>query len=142
MTNLIDQLIEIYFECEDWHNTKLTRQQSENYFRKLLEKGNLITYSNFKWIIGYIEYWRINLDQLGRLLSDQPFYPMDEDISTGEICYVANIFIREPNRNSRVIQYLKTTLEFKCRNCKYITGHEMSHSKRFRIFKGGTKNGG
>ena len=71
--NLIEQLVEIYHEKEDWHTTKLSKSEAKKYFQKVLDKG-LIIYTTDKEgeVVAYCEFWRINFEQLAIAHGENP----------------------------------------------------------------------
>ena len=103
---MINDLVRIYHEEEPWHQTKLSQEEAEKYFKVLLEKGRIITYTHEESVVGYVETWRINYEQLGRIICKAFFSAYTEDVETGNICYVANIWVHKDFR-WKVLQNLR-----------------------------------
>lgn len=101
-----EQLTFIYLNLENWHKKKLPEAQANAYHERLLMQGNIITYVNDGILLGYIETWRINTEQLGRIIIGEPIATDTEDILTGPIAYINNMFILADHRNGKVFDLL------------------------------------
>lgn len=104
---MIDQLVRIYLEEEKYHTKKLTREEAEAYFKVSIAKGRILSFIEHDHLYGYLESWRINYDQLGRVLCHVPFSIAEEDIEHGPICYIEGVFIEQGSRAKDVHRYLK-----------------------------------
>lgn len=121
--NLVDQLVEIYYAEEWWQKDKLTHQAAYYYHDTLLNKKNrIVPFLCNDVVLGYVESWRINFEQFGRLVCHAPFNAPEEDVETGNIAYVANVWVRKQERRGEVIRFLKD--EFVKQNfmCEYFCG--------------------
>lgn len=134
--NIPEQLSLIYLELEHWHKEKLTYEESLSYFDHMLNSGNIITVCDGDFVVGYVEFWRINYEQLGRLMCGEGLAAQAEDITTGNIAYVANIYILEHYRNAGVFKMLLSRFRIVNDLCTHFCGEpRMSGNQSFRIFK-------
>ncbi len=117
--NLAEQLTAIYHK-EDWHKTRLTDEQANEYHERLLMQGNIITYVENDELLGYLEFWRINFEQFGRLLCDIPILTDVEDITTGNIAYINNMWITPDKRNSHVFAILGESFLYKNQDAQFF----------------------
>lgn len=123
--SLINQLVSIYLEEENWHRKKLDREEAKLYFAHLLSKGNIITVEHNNVLCGYLEFWRLTYEQFGRVLC-QPLSAMQEDVQTGYISYLANIYIKPEYRDSQVFNRLRDRFFEANASCTYFVGEERS----------------
>ena len=121
---LAEQLAEFYHKYDPVHEED-NLERSSRLFQILLDKNRIITcFGPDGELIGYVESWRIDYQQLGYLICHAG-YPINFDnwdIENGNICYLTNIIIHPDYRFKYVIQYLK--LEFMRQNysCDYFIG--------------------
>lgn len=95
---IIEQLTNIYLTRETWHANKLSEEQANEYHERLLVQGNILTYVESGELKGYIEYWRLDFEQWGRLVCGVPVYAFDENITDGEIAYINNMWVAEDSK--------------------------------------------
>jgi len=120
--DIINQLTDIYINYENWHEHKLSEEEARKYFQRLIEKGNIISYTDNGSVVGYVEFWRINYEQWGRIVCGETFSAYTEDIVNGNIAYVANAWIHPDYRRTKIFRMGK--MEFFKRNfkCDYFVG--------------------
>ena len=134
--NLIEQLIEL--SKYDFLREELTEKFLEIYFEKIIKKNRLILdiQNKLNTLIGYIEYWNINFEQLGRLLCKEKFNIFEENITDGLICYVANVTVHPNYRFSNSINRMKKRL-FELNNySQYFVGERNKRYNPIKIFSG------
>lgn len=129
----ISQLLEIYYDYEEFHKNKLLINEARRYFKDLLEKGNIVCVFVDGKIVGYVEFWCVTLKQLQRIKEGEKFYPMDEDISRGNFAYVANMFIHEFYRKTWVVKKLVQDFNERIKHCEYICGKRGLRDNTMRI---------
>ena len=95
---IIEQLIDIYQNHENWHRKKLSYDDSKEYFIRLLSSGNIIIFMYGDKLCGYVEFWRITPEQFRKIL-DRDFYVFEENITDGSICYISALFVHDKHRN-------------------------------------------
>lgn len=121
--NITQQLTDIYLSDEEyWHTEKLDYTDSLNYFNCLLNRNRIQTVTYNGKLIGYVESWRLNFEQFGRIICNRPFSAMEEDINTGNIAYVANVWVHKDYRRSVAIQILKHRFFELNQDCDYFVG--------------------
>lgn len=134
--SLIEQLVDIYYDKEWWHNERLSRPEAYKYNDKLMSTGNIITCSDGDILCGYVEYWRISYEQFGRILCREPFSAMHEDVQTGQIAYVANTYIRPEYRDSNVYKQLRNRYFEINDQCTHFAGTALRKSSQpIKVFK-------
>jgi hypothetical protein len=134
--NLIDQLVEFYLEKETTHEKKLSAMESYKYFDKLLNQGSIITVSDGDLLLGYVETWRLSFEQFGRIICGESFSAFHEDILTGQIAYVGDVYIRPEYRNSRVTKMMRNRFFEFNKNCTHFVGEaKRKKSCPVKVFK-------
>ena len=126
MVLIVDQLIEIYLKYENWHTTKLDKEEARKYFNKLIETGNILYHEEEGEVLGYVEVWKLNYEQWGRVVCHAPLSAYLEDVSKGHIAYVANVYIKPEHRRSKVAKILKMRFFKATINCRYFVGHALT----------------
>lgn len=120
---LVEQLLDIYYKGEWWHKTFLPPEEARKYFTHLLDKGNIIIYEINGKILGYVEFWRINYEQFGRIICGEEFSAYLEEVTNnGPICYLSNIWINPDFRNGSVLKLLRGMFFFANQNMDYFVG--------------------
>ena len=133
---MVDQLVKIYLTEEGWHKNKMSEEEAHNYHKKMLERGNILTYLEDDEIVGYVEVWKINFEQFGKLICQVPFSGLYEDVSSGYIAYVANTWIKESVRNTKVIKILRAKFFNFCHDCAFFVGEaERKKSGLVKVFR-------
>ena len=128
--NLIKELVKIY-RFKSHHVTPLTKKQSTKYFTRALKDGSIYYKVFKKRIIAYVEVWRLSFRQLEKLtLKTFDYY--NEDICSGDICYVADLYIDPDFRHTGMIREMKK--ELFDTDFRMIAGKEAKRN-RLRIFK-------
>jgi len=119
---LIDDLATFYFEFDPFKVKELTTDQIREYFHVALKKDRIISLRHDK-LLGYGEVWRINYEQFGRILCNEPLHIGAEDIETGNIAYVKNVIIHPDFRGDKTVrQFLVSEFFKKNFACDYFVG--------------------
>lgn len=105
MPNIAEQLTFLYINDEKWYSHKLSEHDANLYHERLLMQGNIITHITDGMLDGYLEFYRINYEQLGRILCDIQLGD-DEDLLTGDIAFINRMWIKEEFRNTRIFNML------------------------------------
>lgn len=84
---------------EPWNDTKLTDTELNEYHKKAIAQGSIITVSDGDYLVGYVEFY----------------------LNEG-VCYIYNLFIREEYRCKKAIWMLKHRLFQVCGKCKIYLG--------------------
>jgi len=131
---MIEQLMEVYLAQTNFPHLSIER--AEEYFRYLINKGNILTYEKEGRLIGFIEFWRINYEQVGRAVLGIPIYVMDEDISTGKVCYVSDLWVRPEERKGNLVLKMKKDLEEINKGCLFFIGKRVKDNKISKFRRG------
>lgn len=133
---IIKQLWEIYDKSEWWHKEKLAKEEADKYHSILLNQGNIITCSEGDNLLGYVEFWRINYEQFGRIICGEGFSALCEDVIHGHIAYVANTFIRPEYRKGEVYKMLRDRFFEFNKECTHFVGEaRRKKSAPVKVFK-------
>jgi len=117
---IIDQLTDIYLTKEYWHTTKLSREEANKYHLKMFNDQNIIVVVKDEKLYGYVEFWRINYTQFGRIICGEEIL-FDEDRLSGNICYLANIWV-DKDCPYDVLKVLKKSFFQANSGCEYYVG--------------------
>ena len=131
---LIDELIRVYYEEEDWIKNKLPREEIRKYYEYVLDKDKIIFCTNKQGLVGYLEYWRVTEEQLNRILLGKPFHIADENIDDGEFCYIQSIWINKQDRDGVILNEFKRELYKRIDGCLYLVGEEYKRDSRIKLF--------
>jgi ribosomal protein S18 acetylase RimI-like enzyme len=109
------------------------------YFIAMEHRKNLIVELDFEFaIIGFIELWRINYEQLGRIMVHGLIDAREEDTSSGPICFLANLAIHPDYRSDKHLDRILRNRFFKENyQCEYFCGDSRRriHHHTFNIYK-------
>jgi hemolysin-activating ACP:hemolysin acyltransferase len=134
MKSVIQQLNDIYFTYETWHKQRETLCGITNYHNEQIDKGNLRVYVEDGEVLGYFEVWKVESHQLERILNNEKFIAPFEDTTTGNIAYLANLWIVNDDRKFRVMKQLRKLFFEQTKNCIGWVGQETKRKNRLRIF--------
>ena len=124
--DIINFLVDIYHSDEEWwHNEKMSKEDSFEYFKCMINKGRIIYLIEDGIMLGYLESWRINYEQMGKLICHAPFSSCVQDVENGFICYLSNIWIKPSERRGKVFKELKRLFFEQNNDCLYFIGHAM-----------------
>lgn len=133
---IVEQLTQVYLTKEKWHKRYLSEEEANKYHERLIMQGNIITYVDNGELIGYLEFWRINYTQLGRILCDNPIITDVEDIISGDIAYINNMWIREDARGTEAFNILGNMFLVKNQDAQiFCCVRRMKHHHPIQIYK-------
>lgn len=118
---------------EWWQDPSMSDEILASYFDNLIKSGNIILYIENDIVVGYVEFWRINFEQLGRILCGAKFLAESEDITNGSIAYLANVHVIEEHRLKEPIKILKESFFKRNFHCDYFVGE--ARRKKHQPFK-------
>ncbi len=135
--NTAEQLNEIHQREEFWLNYKMPVEESLLYHSAMYDRGNIVTAERDGKVVGYFEVWKINFEQFGRLFCRVPFSGFQEDVQSGNIAYVANVWIAKDYRNGSVVRELKKKFFEATWMCDYFVGQALrkTASQPVKVFK-------
>ena len=120
--NIVQQLNKIYYEEEWWHNKRLSELEASRYHSAMLHHGRLKVILEEEKVIGYVESWLISYEQFGKLICNAPFSPLEEDVVSGNIAYLANIWVRKDRRRGFVIKQLVEAFKDMNKDAEFFVG--------------------
>lgn len=132
---IVGQLNKIYFEEEWWQSHKETLAGITNYHQTMIDKQNLICYVENGEILGYYEIWKVNWKQLKSILKNKTFIAPFEDTLSGNICYLANLWVKKDCRKNYVFKKLKRIFNIHTESCDYFVGNETKNNNRLRFYR-------
>ena len=106
--NLFEKITEIYLNEEFWHDKKLSREEANEYHRRMLLNGNILTVSDGETLAGYCEYF----------------------IQDG-VCFINSLYIKEGYRGKKVIWMLKKRLFQVARGCRIFLGERNKFNMKY-----------
>ena len=133
--NIPEQLVEIYYDEEWWHLSKMPEKIAWEYHNHLFRQGNIQVVAELGVVLGYYEVWFIDKKQLGRILLGEKFPADTENITDGNIAFLANAYIDKSFRNGRVFKLLYRRFMEQTKHCTMISGEEQNHNCRFKVFR-------
>ena len=134
--SIVGQLVDSYYKNEYWHKHKLAMEEAIKYHDRLLDTGNIIYYEENDELLGYAEFWRVNYEQWGRIVCGEHFSAYLENVQDGNICYVANIWIKPEARRSHTIKVLKLMFFKLNSHCDYFVGEALQkRTQPIKVFR-------
>lgn len=130
--DIVEQLIDFHHR-ESWHKNGISDDVLRVYFKSVLSKGRILLCMDGERILGYCESWRINFEQLGRILCGAVFCADGENINDGNIAYVANAHILPEYQDGWVYKFLKDAFLKQNYACEYFVGE--ARRKKHQPFK-------
>jgi hypothetical protein len=109
------------------------------YFIALDHRKNLIVEWDYEFeITGFIELWRINYEQLGKIMVHGLIDASEEDTTSGNICFLANLAIHPDYRGNREVYRILRNRFFKENySCEFFCGdsRRRMHHHTFNLYK-------
>jgi len=138
--DILSELREVYKQ-EWWHTVRISDEELDKYHTKLINQGNII-YIRDKHLIAYLEYWRITEAQLKEILQDETWSAYLNDVTIGDISYVANIWIHPDYRRNKLIDRgLKRIYIDRSKDCQKYVWQRNRIGKPMKLFTYGGNNG-
>ena len=144
MKPILHQLVDYYYSDQSNDSAQSCKEEIEEYFKVLLE-GNNIVYELDEdgELKALMEFFLVNEDQAKRLQSKEAFEPRVEDVKSGSICYINDIWIDIRHRNNggfKIIKTLQTKAEEihgkKATKIMGLNSHNRRLNGKFKIFNG------
>lgn len=134
---LVGQLVEFYYVYDQFQEPRIPEPELRNTLFVLLQKNRILVCVEGDQLLGYVECWRVNFEQLGRLMCHvKPFDVGLEDIEHGNICYINNTTIHPEYRRSWVARYLRTLVFDTNRECEFFLGEALrKRTQPVKIFR-------
>ncbi len=136
-TTILDQILMDYYGPHYYSVNRLTKDQAICYFGKLLEDDNIVYLTRDGQLTAWMETWYITEEQMKRVVNYDKFLPENEDIKSGDIAFIADLYINPSVRgNIRTIFKLKRLAE-EVKMPRVILLEEFKNKQKFRTFRGG-----
>ena len=120
---LIDQLTRFCHDFDLIQSPELSEDQFKATLQVLLDKNRILTSVDENGrLLGYSESWKINEEQLGRIILGKRFDVGVEDIETGNIAFFTNAAIHPDYRKTSVIRELRNKFLEQNWDCEYFVG--------------------
>ena len=125
--NTIEQITLIYENIMPKCPIMLSYSEALQYFERLMMNGNIITFIKDGELLGFIEFWRINFLQFGRICCNITL-AHDENLLDGNICLITRMYIRPDDRNGHTFLHLGSQLLEKNKDVDFYAAMQM-HKK-------------
>lgn len=96
---ITEQIVSIYENILPKCSIMLPHSEAMEYFERLMMNGNIITYVKNEELLGFIEYWRVNMEQFGRICCNMTL-AHEENLNDGNICLITRMYIVPDLRNA------------------------------------------
>jgi len=106
---MISKIVQLYLTELPKCPVMLDETEAKKYFTRLLMNGNIITYVKDGELLGFVEFWRINNEQFGRLCRNHTL-SHDEDLLSGDLCLITRMYIVPDLRNAETFLFLGRAL--------------------------------
>ena len=134
---MVNELTRVYLnEYKQEDKGKVSQEQQRKYFSYVLEQHRIHTYGTHDNLLGYLESWRLDFQQWGRLVCSAPFNIYEEDITKGEVCYLPNIWIHPDYRRSSIFKQFKRDFFRSNLDAEYFVGKALrKKTQPIKVFK-------
>lgn len=134
---MLSELKRFYKTIDVQTDHPMSDSEIDRYHAYLLSNNAISMVFEGERLLGYVSYYRINYEQLGRLVCQLPFNAIQEDIVSGNILYLIDITIDPEYRGTKVIKELKQMFFERNADCEFFIGHAIykKRSQPIRVFK-------
>ena len=133
--SIAEQLVDIYYSEEYWIKNRMHPDEALEYHYKQLEKGAIRVIVELGVVLGYYQLWKLNNEQVNRILAKQSFNENTEDITHGDIAYLANLYVDKSFRNGSVFRRMYKMWKQDVKDCDTVVGIEQKYRERIKLFK-------
>lgn len=127
--SIIEQIEDIYQNKMPKNQIMLGHEEALEYFERLMIQGNIITHIVKGELSGFIEYWRIDYSQFGRLCCNWTL-AHDEDLLNGNIALITRMWINPEDRNGDAFKMLAAMFLAKNKDASHFSA--MQFQKRHK----------
>lgn len=117
---IAEQITDIYLTKEKWNKNYLSKEEADKYHERLLVNGNILTYIVKGELKGYLEFYRINFEQFGRILCGINIPVFEENITDGNIALIVSMYIDPKYRNGEAWDMLSSMFLAKNRDAQFF----------------------
>jgi len=130
---IINQLVTIYNTLDS--DRALTDLEAKRYYSQMLAHGRLHLYTDRGYVIGLIESWRLDYEQLGRVICWHEFNALEEDVTVGPVAYISDIWVRPESRGTGKTKILIEMFKQANSDAEYYVSHRANHKvKYYRVY--------
>jgi ribosomal protein S18 acetylase RimI-like enzyme len=104
--DIVKQLVDLYCNCEYDTRGTLTELEAMRYYSKMLGHGRIQMIMEEMNMVGFIESWRLDMEQLGRVVCWTRFSALEEDVTEGPVAHISDIWVRPDKRGQGVTEKL------------------------------------
>lgn len=133
--SVAEQLVDIYYSQEWWIRSRMHPDKALDYHYRQLEKGAIRIIMELGVVLGYYQLWKLTQEQVNRILDGKPFDENAEDITHGDIAYLANLYIDKSFRKGSVFKRLHKMFKEDTKDCTHVAGVEQKYRERIKLFK-------
>lgn len=126
----------IQFCHENEGHQEIINYELCNYLVNIIVKDRILIEWDARGIAGFMEYFRLDETQFGRIVLGDVFNIIEEDITEGPIAYMANVCVRHDLRGAETFKKLQRRFFSENADARYITGTK--NGKRYKpiaVFK-------
>lgn len=116
----------------------LTDEELASYFELVNNRGNLIVERDEMGnIVGFCEFWKIDYEQLGRIIVHGLIDAREENTTNGTLAFVANVAVHPDYQKKGIFEAMKVKFFMYNFNCTHFCGdsHRKKHHQTFNIYK-------
>lgn len=138
MNQKLTYLMTTYFHKLPYQDKKLSANDAALYFSRAIATGNIVFhYNSDNDIIGYLDIWRVDKDQLARLFNYECVDCIHENLTRGEFVFISDLFVEPEYRGKSVARKLKRSMEQIQRSQPYlgVVMDDFKYQRRLRIMK-------
>ena len=126
---IVEQLVHIYKTEDYYQRGNLTDLEIRRYYSKMIAHGRIQLYMETCNVVGFIESWRLNYEQLGRVVCWHDFSALEEDVNNGDILYISDIYVAPHKRGNGIVKILMEMLENSNRDALYGVSKRVKSKK-------------
>jgi ribosomal protein S18 acetylase RimI-like enzyme len=132
---IVEQLVKLYYECEYEAHGKLTEFEALKYYDKMLANGRIQVITEGGNVMGFIESWRLTMEQLGRVVCWTNFSALYEDVTKGEVAYVSDIWVRPGRRDEGMVDQLIEAFKEANKDADYFVSKRVKSQGKCRYIR-------
>ena len=139
--NELKYLLDTYFNKEDWHEERLSKESAKIFYQRQLDEKNIVFLksSNKEEILGYLEIRWLDKEQLDRIINQKEFNAFNENLTDGDFVFVSSAYIEPEQRNKGNVMKLNQMMKDQHADRDYVgiiyeNGYKPG---KFKIYKKG-----
>lgn len=135
MDNIVNQLVGIYYSIEYAENRVLTELEANHYYTHMLRHGRVNVYLEGDKVVGFIESWRLDTEQLGRVIIWDNFSALKEDVNEGPIAYISDMWVDPDYRRSNITNMLIDMFKESNKDADYFVSDRVKKEGKYRYVR-------